>query len=305
LVNQIHASDDPAGYGDDQTGDEPVRNSDVYEIYTTKGVLARVSGSATAVFGFGSKEIFSVNKYYEDYKIDETDYHFDQTGDISCELTAKKSDLDKFYGAGILNASVTGRNNGAPNLDMFWYDTRAPADRLPFDNEDAVYTSDAPTNIFHCLNKGSLFTMLNFNIPERNPPHINLYTAEKLYQKQYKYSQEDFKDKTKFDDDFFDETGKVDMDFETYTIVPDFSTNWASGDIADSRQWFKTQDERNDDVNDYGDFQFYKFYPAKESSYNYVAQCSNRGICQEESGLCECFSGYTGDSCSEQNSLAV
>jgi len=309
LINQIHASDDPATQDDD---DKEILNTDVYEIYTTKGVLARVSGAATAVFGFGAKEIYSVNKFYEQAKLSTATPPVDgfyQTGDISCELTAKKNTQDNFYEAGILNASITGRNNGAPNLDMFWYDTRLPAERLPFDNQDA-YTSDAPTNIFHCLNKGSLFTMLNFYNTEENPPHINLYTAEKLYQKQYKYSQKNFGDApTVFPGEgtYFDQD-KVDMDFETYTIVPDFSTNWASGSIDDSRAFKKKISDRktDDDFNTKsGEFQFYKFYPARESSYNYVAQCSNRGICQEDSGVCECFNGYTGDSCSEQNSLAV
>jgi hypothetical protein len=53
----------------------------------------------------------------------------------------------------------------------------------------------------------------------------------------------------------------------------------------------------------------YKFHPPALNStgttgFNYVGECSNRGICDSESGLCECFIGYTGDNCGKINSLA-
>jgi hypothetical protein len=53
----------------------------------------------------------------------------------------------------------------------------------------------------------------------------------------------------------------------------------------------------------------YKFYPPTLAStgstgYNYVNECSNRGICDSESGICECFAGYTGANCGIVNSLA-
>ena len=54
----------------------------------------------------------------------------------------------------------------------------------------------------------------------------------------------------------------------------------------------------------------YKFYPPTLAStgttgYNYVAECSNRGLCDSETGICECFAGYTGNACEVVNSLAV
>ena len=44
----------------------------------------------------------------------------------------------------------------------------------------------------------------------------------------------------------------------------------------------------------------YKFYPdagAPFGGYDYTAECSNRGVCDRDSGLCDCFSGYTKGNC--------
>lgn len=46
----------------------------------------------------------------------------------------------------------------------------------------------------------------------------------------------------------------------------------------------------------------YRFH--KPTGYNYVAQCSNRGICDTATGTCQCFAGYTGDNCGLQDALA-
>jgi hypothetical protein len=50
----------------------------------------------------------------------------------------------------------------------------------------------------------------------------------------------------------------------------------------------------------------FKFVPATDGSeYKYFSECSNRGSCDRETGLCACFKGYTSDNCSQQNALAV
>jgi hypothetical protein len=64
---------------------------------------------------------------------------------------------------------------------------------------------------------------------------------------------------------------------------------------------------KGDDTAHTGDGNYatvYKFIPGI-SKYNYAAQCSNRGLCNTDSGTCECFNGYTNDNCDTQNSLAL
>jgi hypothetical protein len=46
----------------------------------------------------------------------------------------------------------------------------------------------------------------------------------------------------------------------------------------------------------------YKFFPPTGASW--AKECSDRGNCNTDTGLCECFTGYTHDDCSVQNTLA-
>jgi len=59
-----------------------------------------------------------------------------------------------------------------------------------------------------------------------------------------------------------------------------------------------------DNTANYGG-QIYKFYPPKNNGYHYAGPCSNRGICNQETGTCECFHGYSDDNCGCINALAV
>lgn len=39
-------------------------------------------------------------------------------------------------------------------------------------------------------------------------------------------------------------------------------------------------------------------------TFTFVNECSGRGLCERESGVCQCFKGYTNDNCDTQNILA-
>ncbi|KAL3671883.1 hypothetical protein V7S43_002551 [Phytophthora oleae] len=45
--------------------------------------------------------------------------------------------------------------------------------------------------------------------------------------------------------------------------------------------------------------------PTDAYKYNYVSQCSGRGLCTPDTGVCACFKGYTNDNCNTQNILAL
>ncbi|POM57847.1 OCM1 [Phytophthora palmivora] len=45
--------------------------------------------------------------------------------------------------------------------------------------------------------------------------------------------------------------------------------------------------------------------PVAALQYNYVSECSGRGLCATDIGVCDCFKGYTNDNCDTQNILAL
>jgi len=155
----------------------------------------------------------------------------------------------------------------------------------------------------YCLNKTDIFTLLHLlpgNVTainnkyvsdysttyfNSNPKFINFYTAMKLSSKTADYSLSEL---------FVGSSSGSAATTGINKIVTDISTNWASSLTG-----------RGITVGHHPQFQIYKFIPSPVSTYKYVAQCSNRGVCDSTTGTCSCFSGYSSDACQEQNSLAV
>jgi len=140
-------------------------------------------------------------------------------------------------------------------------------------------------NVLHCLNRTDLFTVLDFGNPQANPPYINLYTAKRIWTTEFDRTVSEAVTtgiSTVTDPNQL----KQELRRGTNVIETDLALNWGASDLTYN-------------------FFVYKFVPHASSTYNYVAPCSNRGICNTDSGICTCFPGYTSDDCSVQNSLAL
>jgi len=148
--------------------------------------------------------------------------------------------------------------------------------------------------IFHCVNKTDLITFLNWDQQYTNPPHINLYTTQRLAHIPLQYDVTTLFGKklsaTPTSGDFkigAKNMGSEGAHFMTHVITTDLSTNWGVAPFSGAP------------------YHVYKFFPAVASTYNYVAPCANRGVCDDTSGSCSCFPGYTNDNCDTQSSLHV
>merc|ERR1711988_290194 len=82
---------------------------------------------------------------------------------------------------------------------------------------------------------------------------------------------------------------------DKFRITVDKNINWDGSIVADPD---------GDGASKTGYVQILKFTPATTGTYTYVSQCSNRGLCNGDDALCECFKGYTNDNCDTQSSLA-
>jgi len=316
LINPFYPPDELAASGG-------TLGTDQYEIYTTTGTLALTSRYAEASFGFASKYLFTSRNYAEvlingNNDLDEFD------GDLSCEVARTETEAVDGNAAywrigsatvgGVLKTGFDARYPG------YWF---SHLGTTPSYMETTVYhatrgsgtplsiTSSQPYYVDHCLNKSDIITFLNFDAPELNPSRINLYTTQRLFRNDYVTSygqiQAGLMDRGTASGGAAVPADAVTADtdhhahYMTRIISTDLSTNWAASlvgavnyenDAGEVAAGFKGQ-------------HIYKFFPAKKSTYNYVAPCSNRGICDTASGLCQCFPGYTSDSCSEQSSLAI
>eukprot|EP01038_Epipyxis_sp_PR26KG_P011527 gene11527-15440_t len=146
------------------------------------------------------------------------------------------------------------------------------------------FPSNSPANTKDCLENGDLFFVLDAYHAKYNPPYINMYTTRSISGTPL---QSLMIIADVYGNNITIRNNSRLSAFKQNIITSDLNMNWAQNPISGS-----------------GVFRIYKFFPHKQSSYEYMSECSNRGICNTFEGICDCFTGYSGESCSVQDSIA-
>jgi hypothetical protein len=137
-------------------------------------------------------------------------------------------------------------------------------------NVDCETTTPNVNGAYACVEKGNVIFPLNPYNYSSNPKYMNLYTVNKIYT-------------------LTPLNSPLGLQQNPARIVLDKSINSA---------WEQSSFSTNTST------RLYIFTP--QDRYNYVSECSNRGLCDTDLGDCGCFTGYIGDDCSAvDNSLSL
>jgi len=287
-----------------------------FHVYTTKGTLQQVSQHASAhtttyeeMFdegdGLAGTAVGGVSK--NNHHINQNFIHGFYSNVIHTRNTTYRG------GVGAIDCETAPVGSAYGNFDclnkgdkLFLVNlgvrNAAKCDATRTEKTIAGGVVDAANNCFYETNKAS------FN---SNPMYPNMYTVMKIGKESKNGLKSEsldtiynrFSTTVSGNSPSSNQLNVLPSDGEGYrhTITLDMGVNAMY--IANS----KTQ--RLGNAGDDNSATMYKFYPPTLAStgstgYNYVAQCSNRGICDSDTGICECFTGYTGQACDQVNSLA-
>jgi hypothetical protein len=263
-----------------------------FHVFTTKGTLQQVSAHSGAY-----TQSYTERLMKGDYN-DDADNHAVYNPDFFHSLHSNVIHTTNTTWAGAqgqVDCETALDSNGDPRYSN--YDCLNKGDKIFLIALGTMTSSENEIpytykNIAgHSIGK-SYFYKTTANSLMANPLYPNMYTVEKI-------------GKEVKNPNAADQTNLGELHAEAYRqqITLNMGVN---------AQYMKHPDDADETVNT--NFPgvlatIYKFHPPALNStgttgYNYVGECSNRGICDSDSGVCECFAGYTGQNCGVINSLA-
>lgn len=263
------------------------------------------AGDAAGFYGvvyFLNGNFIMMTRAYQSYNI-KTEFHiFTTTGYLS--LASKQ--VDVFTSIGTLSNSIAKASDAAAwtvavfDLKSFYSNVvytlrRTTSDTINNVDCETQSSNTGPDNVYQCIEKGDFVMIFDLNeAGSQNPKYLNMYQVMKI-SRENREAVQDMQiafDSTKEND--YQVGGHVDAHFERlrHQIVLDYGMNAR----------YNKQDLTNGGgATNYA--RIYKFTPPA-APVSWVGQCSNRGICDGGSGICQCFPGYSGDDCSTMNALA-
>jgi len=159
-------------------------------------------------------------------------------------------------------------------------------------------TYAGPHNALDCLNKGDMVMVLFAEsasvstIASRSPVYPDLYTVMKTSVQPYAKATNPH---------------TIDDEVQRRQLVLNYGVNQVYGLNAAGSAYTAYDNTQATFAakiaSALGGGSVFKFYPP--TGYNYVGECSNRGVCDPVQGVCTCFPGYTSDNCGVPNALAL
>jgi hypothetical protein len=230
------------------------------------------------------KYFYYLSRTHEDYSYTNEFYVFTTTGFLQLTSSTVEAFTTPYANLSDVQGS-SGNDSISLAADLEAFTTASRELKSFYSNVIYTYSTDASgnknvdcetsTGLLACIKKDDYVMIFDiekevqFNWTSNNPKYHNIYQVKKISRENRENTYQG-------------------EEFTRYQIVLDIGVNF---------RFYK-----NSFVLSHA--RIFKFTPPS-TPVNYVAQCSNRGICDKGSGLCECFDGYTGDDCSVMDALAA
>ena len=281
--------------------------------YYTHGQYYLVWYDSTAPIGKEFR-VANINANQNDATLAQESYAFTTQGIVRQLGFSADSELADNKVGGLSTPRVVARFDAYSNKLYTNYDTSCENDTANSNhNHRCIEKGDKLFIIDSCWGKGNahaiapistnqIFGGIELSCNDSTDVNLNtgnLYTVTKVYKQPVltEFSTDDFTDTRNIN------TPEDKQYVDTFVIEVDANIEW-EGKEGDPEHTATIYDG-TDWSDNTGIVTLFHFTPNEASTTEYVQQCSGRGNCQIETGICSCFSGYAGLACENQNALAT